>query len=142
MGNITRHQCREQAFIILFEKTFSDMTIDEIIENAGVAREFQPSDFALELINGVEDKAQELDKIIEKFLKGWKINRLSKVILTLLRLSIYEMLYIKDIPLSVSINEAVKFGKEYSTEKETAFLNGVLGSITRSSYVPEEKKKI
>ena len=71
--------------------------------------------------------------MISKNLKaGWKINRISKVSLALLRLAVYEMLYRDDVPVSVSINEAVELSKKYTVKDDTSFINGVLGAVAKS----------
>lgn len=80
---------------------------------------------------GVYEKQDELDGVIEKFLIGWTIDRLSRVDLALLRLSIYEMLVLHDVPPGVAVNEAVNLAKEYGTDESPAFINGILGKITK-----------
>ncbi|WP_129597784.1 transcription antitermination factor NusB [Anaerophilus nitritogenes] len=72
---------------------------------------------------------EKTDKFIEKHSKGWKINRLAKVDLTILRIAITEIHYIDDVPEIVSINEAVELSKKFSTDESSKFINGVLGSI-------------
>ena len=129
---ITRHEEREQAFILLFEQIFQKNSIDIIAEDAKDARDLIAGNYALKLAHGVEEKMEELDEIIEKNLKGWKKDRISKVALTVLRMAIYEMLYVKTVPVSVAINEAVELSKEYATKGDSSFVNGVLGSVAKS----------
>ena len=81
---------------------------------------------------GVFEKQAELDGVIEKFLKGWTIDRISKVDLALLRLSIYEMITIDDVPLGVAVNEAINLAKEYGSDESPAFINGVLGGVSKA----------
>ena len=132
-NKISRYKMREQAFILCFEMLFSDCDVDELADNAGEARDEFLSDYALECANGVKAHAEEIDAKISSNLKqGWKISRISRVSLAILRLAIYEMLFLNDIPVSVSINEAVELSKKYSVEDDTAFINGVLGSVARS----------
>ena len=132
---------REQAFILLFEKCFSDITIDEIIENAKDCREIKISDFTLNLVKGVDNNIDEIDNIIEENLTGWKLNRLSKINLTILRISAYEICKDENTPVSVSINEAILLAKQYSTDKDAAFINGVLGSIAKKSACDKKEDK-
>lgn len=131
-NKISRYKEREQAFLICFEKLFSDASISEISECAEESRDDNYSDFALECAKGVEDNLEEIDKIISDHLSAkWKINRISKVSLSILRLAVYEMKYVEDIPSNVSINEAVELSKKFSGEEEYKFVNGILGAVSR-----------
>lgn len=132
-NDISRYKMREQAFFLCFEMLFSDTDIDELADNAGDARDEFLSDYALECAKGVQEHQDEIDaKISENLKAGWKISRISKVSLALLRLAVYEILYRNDIPLSVSINEAVELSKKYTVKDDTSFINGVLGSVAKS----------
>ncbi|RCX16801.1 NusB antitermination factor [Anaerobacterium chartisolvens] len=77
---------------------------------------------------------------MEKYSKGWKINRISRVDISILRLSIYEIGFRDDIPFNVSINEAVELAKKYSNEEAGAFINGILGKIPKMRALPEENE--
>ena len=129
---MNRRQSREQAFIFLFESTFGFQKSEEIIENAGIAREEQLSDFAKNLFDGVLGNQETIDERIEKNLNDWEKERLTRTTLSILRLSTFEMMFDKETPVSVSINEAVELAKKYSTKKEASYINGVLGSISKS----------
>ena len=82
------------------------------------------------VVSGVKEHAAELDAEISACLRGWTIARLSRVDLSILRLSVYEMKY-ADMPVAVSINEAVELTRKYSNESSCSFVNGVLGTISR-----------
>lgn len=132
-NDISRYKMREQAFFLCFESLFSDTDIDELADNAGDARDEFLSDYALSCAKGVKEHQEDIDALISDNLKkGWKISRISKVSLALLRLAIYEMKYCDDVPVSVSINEAVELSKKYTLKDDTAFINGVLGSVAKS----------
>ena len=132
-NNISRYKMREQAFILCFESLFSDADIDELADNAGDARDEFLSDHAINCVKGIKEHRDEIDERIASNLKsGWKINRISKVSLAIMRVAVYEMLYLEDIPVSVSINEAVELSKKYNAEDDTAFVNGVLGAIAKA----------
>lgn len=135
---MSRHKLREQAFIFLFESTFGFQSLNEIISNAEMVRNEKIDSFTRELFEGVIKNQEILDEYIEKNLKDWSKNRLSKVTLSILRLAIFEMLFVKEVPISVSINEAVELAKKYSTKQEASYINGVLGSVSKSV----EKMKI
>ena len=136
---MTRREAREQAFCLLFQGTVSGDPVDDILRAAHEARDLVPDSFTEGLCYGVEEHMGDIDSMIEGSLKGWNIRRVSKVALTLLRLSVYEMAYEKDIPMSVSINEAVELSKTYGGEGDPAYINGVLGSVAKKHcHGPEE----
>lgn len=131
-NEISRYKMREQAFFLCFESLFSDTDIEELADNAGDARDEFLSDFAISCAKGVREHGSDIDERISRNLKsGWKISRISKVSLAILRLAVYEMLYIDDIPVSVSINEAVELSKKYTVQDDTSFINGVLGVVAK-----------
>lgn len=128
---MTRREARELAFVLLFERSFSGETIAEILENAGEARDITGDAFAVSLAEGAVAHENEIDELISAFAHNWSRDRLSRVTLAILRLAIYEMQWVEDIPVSVSINEAVELAKQYGGETDAAFINGVLGGIAR-----------
>ena len=131
---MTRHEARETAFIILFEKLFSPLeSVDEIISSAAESEFFGVNDYIVAVTKKAEEKTEEIDSVIERQLVGWTLKRISKVSLAVLRLAVCEMRYFDDIPVSVSINEAVEITKKYSTAQDASFVNGVLGSVSKSA---------
>lgn len=91
----------------------------------------QDYEYVKNVVLGVEDKKQELDELVEENAKGWKLSRIPIVDLSILRLAIYEIKYMSDIPIGVSINESVNLAKKFSSQDSSSFINGVLGSIVR-----------
>lgn len=122
-----RSEEREQAFCLLFQSLFNTdenfEIYEENIESVG--------DYARSIALGVEEKKDNLDELIEKYSKGWKVKRLPKVNLAILRLAAYEILFVDDVPESVAINEAVELAKKYSGESDYSFINGVLGALVK-----------
>lgn len=127
-----RRKEREEAFLLVFERMFKDDEVDEVFESAVDARDAEISNFTKILVNGVYDNLETIDEEIERNLKSWKKNRISRVVLTLLRIAVYEILFMDNIPMSVSISESVQLCKKYASDKDASFLNGVLGSVARS----------
>ena len=84
------------------------------------------------VLDGTEQKQEEVDALIEQYAIGWSLGRIAKVDLSILRLALYEMLYREDVPTSVAINEAVELSHVYSTPEAASFINGILGSVARS----------
>lgn len=133
---MARRESREQAFILMFEKSFQkDLDMKEMID-INIANELiEHDDFAQELAVKASENIEEIDSVIEKYSVARKMNRISKVSLSVLRIAICEMLFFKDIPYGVSINEAVEICKKYASEDEYAYVNGLLGAFARNSEV-------
>ena len=83
------------------------------------------------LVSGVAEHAAELDGDIEKYARGWRFERISLVASAIMRVAMYEMLYMADIPAGVAINEAVEIAKSYESPEVVKFINGILGSFAR-----------
>ncbi len=136
---VKRAKAREQAFILIFEKSFSDLGISEIIEVAKESLEdYEDNDFTDRLAIGTVENLNYIDEIIEKNSISWSTKRISKVALAIMRLCCYEIFYEKDIPTSVSIDQAVELAKKYATEDDASYINGVLGGIVRCD-ITEDK---
>jgi len=88
--------------------------------------------FAKELVKGTLDHISELDKIIEAHSKNWKLSRIAKVELTILRLAIFEMMYRDDVPTKVAINEAVELSKTFGDDNSKRFVNGILDAVAKT----------
>lgn len=128
---MTRKQARDEAFILIFEKQFSDASADEILELAQEVRDLEQDDYIIKVFGGVVEKNDELNDIISNKAIGWKLERISKISQAILKLAIYEILYIDEIPQSVSINEAVELCKKYATKEDASFVNGILASVVK-----------
>ena len=136
---MTRREAREQAFLLLFEHSFRpEETLSEIVERAAEGRDMQVDLYAAAVSQKAVEHEQELDAQIQAHLKNWTMNRISRVSLVLLRLALCEMLYEPDVPVSVSINEAVELAKQYAPEDDASFINGVLGSVARAEALEQD----
>lgn len=129
---MTRSESREQAFILNFEALFSSAGIDEIIECASEIRDFKVSTFAKELVTFTFENKAEINEIIASYTKKWDMKRISKVSLAVLQLAIGEIMKFEDIPVSVTINEAVELCKKYGGDDDFSFVNGILGSYVKT----------
>ena len=128
---INRFKQREQAFLLIFQAQFRPVEDDDIAIYSENVEEV--GDYAKELFAGVLDKESELDEIISQYSNGWKLSRIPKVNISILRLAVYEMKYIESVPNSVAINEAVELAKKYSGKEDASFINGILGAYSRSN---------
>lgn len=130
--NMTRHEARELAFILIFEKSFQeDMSIVELIENALELEIFPINAFAENLAKKVYNNLDEIDAAINENLVGWSAKRISRVSRAILRLAVCELLYSENMPVGVAINEAVEIAKKYATVEDASYINGVLGSFVK-----------
>ena len=135
---MNRRETREQAFILLFEKSFNpDSDINDIIALAEEARLFERNDFLIALVTTACDNMGKLDEHISRNARGWRVERIPKVSLAVLRLALTEMLYFDDIPAGASINEAVELCKTYATQKDSAFVNGLLSTVAKELKAKE-----
>ena len=128
---MTRKMAREEAFILIFEKAFNTDSVDEILELACEVRELKPDEYITKVFKGVYENLDEIDQMISSKAIGWKLSRISKTALSVLRLAVFEIKYCDDIPSSVSINEAVEICKKYATKDDSSFVNGILSSVVK-----------
>ena len=136
-----RSESREQAFMLVFERSFKEESVDEIIEEAVIGRNLEVDDYAYRLASDVCDHLPWLDETITAHSKKWKLNRMSRVALTILRLSLWEIDNVDTVPVA-SINEAVELAKKYGSTDDFSFVNGVLGAYVRAKGqdVPEARR--
>lgn len=129
---MSRKIAREWAFKILYAIDIGKNTVEEAAEmvfSKSLSKE--NNDFIYDVVNGTLEHQTEIDTIIKEHSSGWDINRLPSTDRNILRLAIYEILYRKDIPISVSINEAVEMSKKYCDEQSYRFINGLLGNFAK-----------
>lgn len=128
-----RPEAREQAFLLLFDKSFHpDLSLDEVIELACEDDMIKLNTFARTAVQTVCDNLPQIDASIEKNLQGWKMGRISRVSLALLRLAMGELL-IGETPPGVVVHEAVELCKVYAGSADASFVNGVLRSYLRAN---------
>lgn len=126
---MTKHEIREAAFILLYQMELTNRDLEEIAECTSEAFEMPVNKAVISLVGKVWEKRAEIDGIIGKYSPSRAVSRISKINLTILRISVYELTYEKDkIPPKVSINEAVELSKAYADKSDKAFINGVLNS--------------
>lgn len=134
---MNRHEAREAALGLVFEKAFKPLEeTDKLYELAKLERELEEDEYVRRVTNGVFENLERIDSLIEASAKGWKINRMPKVSLALMRICVYELIFEADIPTNVSLNEAVELAKKYDGDDAPAFVNGVLNKIAKE--LPEK----
>ena len=151
---MNRSTAREIAVHFAFELAFSSDSAGQLLE-----RELTPDSFALRgreeplygefpgegelkyittLVRGVGGHGAELDGYIEKYARGWHFSRIDRVAAAIMRIAMYEILYMPDIPNKAAINEAVEIAKKYVDDDVVKFINGILGSFVRTE-LPEQE---
>ncbi|MEL3961611.1 transcription antitermination factor NusB [Lysinibacillus endophyticus] len=124
-----RHDAREKAVQVLFQLDNTDLTLQEAIGH--ILNEEESDAFFEQLVYGVTEHLQEIDEALEKNLENWSLNRLPKIERTVLRLAVFELLYMEDAPSRVVLNEAIELCKTFGDEKSSKFVNGVLSKFTQ-----------
>ncbi len=144
---ITRTAAREIAVHFAFELGFSDLSAEALLEQEltqerfvkiaemePLYAEFPQGDqltYIRKLVLGVGEHEYELDEYISKYAIGWKFERIPRIATAIMRIAMYEIMYMPEIPDSAAINEAVELAKGYEDQKVVSFINGILGSFVR-----------
>jgi len=128
-----RRKSREYALQGLYIYESGNSSLDDIIKFEWVDNEIpvEIRDFSLTLIKGTVDNIDLIDNLVKKYSKNWSFERISTVDKSILRISIYELLFLKDIPSVVTINESIELGKIYGGETSGQYINGILDAINR-----------
>lgn len=142
---MNRRAARELVMQLIFELDFrseqaeeliahrlSDEGFKEISESKVILSEDSQLPYISRLLKGVYEHLPEINEYIEKYSIGWNFNRISRVSAAILRISMFEILYVSEIPAGSSINEAVELAKKYDTDEAPGFINGVLGAFIRA----------
>ena len=154
---MTRGNARELAVHLIYGRAFTGEEPEQVISTrlekeyyAGLGKETdvyaeRPSRAQMRYIDtvvtGVANREEDLDEQIRKYSIGWDISRISRLARCILRLAIFEILYVEDVPTGVAVSEAVRIAKKYNGEDTGAFVNGILGSFARSLETPAEEAK-
>lgn len=128
---MSRRDARVAAFELLYQIGFRSETLEDQKKMYLDLHPMEEGDLPYfnEITEGVVSCQDELDAAYSKYLKDWKQSRLPRVDVVLLRIAVYEMLHVEDVPVSVSINEAVVLAKRYSSEESKGYINAVLGKV-------------
>lgn len=135
---MTKRQCRENAFLILFESSLRDDSPEELYRAAEEVGEIEVNEHVRSLVEGVLSEVDALDEIIGSYSPKRAVSRIPRINLILLRMAIYEIRNLPQIPVNVAVSEAVGISQKYTYQEDTAFINGVLGAYTRALPKREE----
>lgn len=150
---MTRSNAREIAVHFVFELSFGHTAADALLEETlkrpvfALLGEEEPlyaefpntkqREYISALVRGVDAHGPELDSYISKYVIGWNFSRLPRVVVAILRVCMYEILYMQDVPDAAAINEAVELTKKYEEPELAGFVNGILGTFVRTETLPE-----
>lgn len=127
---LERSRARRQALQILYQREITDDTVKRILGLKLYSTEDgEPDEFCRELVTGVEKYVDDIDGMIGEVSENWSVSRMPFVDRNILRIATFELVYLADVPASVSINEAVELAKVFGGEDSSKFVNGVLGRI-------------
>lgn len=135
-----RRIAREAALSLLYSSDIAETNVVEVIEEGSYpADDLDLSEYAESLVLGVAENRKAIDERLIASSENWALDRMPVVDRAILRLAVYEMLYVDEVPVSVAINEAVELAKAYGGDDDSSrFVNGVLGRIARSIEGAEE----
>lgn len=135
-----RRLARESALALLYSSDITEQKVGQIVEEGAYpAEDVDLTEYAEALVLGVAERSADIDEKLASTSENWAVDRMPVVDRAILRLAVYEMLYVDDVPVSVAINEAVELAKAFGGEDDSArFVNGVLGRIARSLEGGEE----
>lgn len=122
---MSRRTARKQAFLALYQSDVNESPLGPTMERW---RQYRGNleEYAVRLARGVEDEKEELDAVLSEVSVGWPVHRMSAVDRSILRLALYEMQHVEDVPPDVAVNEAVELAKGFSSEEAPVFVGGVL----------------
>ena len=129
---MSRKKARDNAFKCIYELEFiKDKNLDDILSNCYEENNNseEEKEYIQMIVNGVKENIKKIDDIILSKLKNWSLDRIAKIDLAILRLAIYEVLYVDSIPDKVSANEAVELAKTYGNNDSKSFVNGVIAKV-------------
>jgi N utilization substance protein B len=128
-----RRKARELAIQILYQIEMKGSEPKEVLDLFWKSEETLPDvrQFTTELVEGTYRNRKEIDQLIERHSIHWRLSRMAAVDRNILRLGIYELLYLHDVPTSVTLNEAIEIAKKFGTEDSSAFINGILDNVAK-----------
>ena len=129
---MSRKKARDNAFKCVYELEFGrDENLEKILNNCYEENDNKPEEkeYIKKVLKGIKEKLEEIDGIILSKLKNWSLDRIAKIDLAILRLAVYEIKYMEDIPEKVSANEAVELAKTYGNNDSKSFVNGVIAKV-------------
>jgi transcription antitermination protein NusB len=126
-----RSKARKRALDLIFAAEARGRTAGDFLADQVASGEAPSNDYTVTLVRGVDERSARIDELISTYAEGWTLDRLPAVDRNVLRLGIFEVLWVDDVPDSVAISEALNLVRDLSTDESPAFVNGVLGHVSR-----------
>jgi N utilization substance protein B len=127
-----RRRSREFALQVLFQLNITKQDpIEAFAQSQENFLKKESDEFAEQIVLGVQEHLQEIDRLIEKYSENWRLDRISLIDRNILRMAIFELLYCEEIPSKVTLNEAIELGKRFGTDDSGSFINGILDRIQK-----------
>jgi N utilization substance protein B len=127
-----RSKARKRALDILFESEARGVSASVVLDERVVAGDPPINEYTVALVRGVAQNAARIDELLASYAQGWSLERMPAVDRNVLRIGVYEILYVEDVPDAVAVSEALSLVRELSTDESPTFVNGVLGNILKN----------
>ena len=131
-GMSARTKARKRALDVLFESEVRGLELDGTLEERLAAQEPPVKEYTVELVRGVTEHRSRIDELLSSYSEGWTLDRMPAVDRNVLRIGVFEVLYVDDVPDAVAVTEAINMVRDLSTDESPSFVNGVLGNILRN----------
>jgi N utilization substance protein B len=127
-----RSKARKRALDVLFESEARGVPAEEVLRERLAAADPPINEYTVDLVRGVTENSARIDELLSSYAQGWSLARMPAVDRNVLRIGIFEVLYVDDVPDAVAVSEALNLVRELSTDESPTFVNGVLGNILRN----------
>jgi N utilization substance protein B len=127
-----RTKARKRALDVLFESELRGLALDGTLAERQEANEPPVNDYTVTLVRGVAEHRERIDSLLTSYSEGWTLERMPGVDRNVLRIGVYEVLYVDDVPDAVAVSEAIGLVRDLSTDESPSFVNGILGTIVRN----------
>jgi N utilization substance protein B len=127
-----RSKARKRALDILFESEVRGLGLGATLDERAASADPPLNDYTVSLVRGVAERQARIDELLASYAQGWSLERMPAVDRNALRIGVYEVLYVDDVPDAVAVSEAMNLVRDLSTDESPAYVNGVLGNIVRN----------
>ncbi len=131
-GMSARTKARKRALDVLFESEVRGLPLDGTLDERLAAQEPPVKEYTVDLVRGVTEHRSRIDELLSSYSEGWSLERMPAVDRNVLRIGVFEVLYVDDVPDAVAVTEAINMVRDLSTDESPSFVNGVLGNIVRN----------
>lgn len=127
-----RSKARKRALDVLFESEVRGLSLDGTLQERLDLAEPPVNEYTVRLVRGVTEHQARIDELLSEYAEGWSLERMPSVDRNVLRIGVFEVLYVDDVPDAVAVSEALNLVRELSTDESPAYVNGILGNVVRN----------